>query len=275
MKQRIITGLILAPIAIAFILMSSTPLFAGVLVLAWAASMWEWTRLIGMQSIALRGSAVAVSVLLMVGLWVVRGQSLWWSTIAIGAAWWVIALLWMRGFSFAASPTARNRAIKLAAGLLVMVPCWAALVELHGQHTLGPRWTLFALLLVWSADSFAYFAGSRFGRNKLAPRISPGKTLEGVWGALIGSGLIALIGGWWLGERDWPLVLLIALGLLCVGWSIIGDLFESLMKRQANVKDSGALFPGHGGLLDRLDGVFAAMPMFAAGKTLIDLFFPT
>jgi phosphatidate cytidylyltransferase len=275
MKQRIITGLILAVFAIAFILLSSTPLFAGVLVLAWAACMWEWTRLIGVQSPAVRVAAVAVTVLLMIGLWYSRGQWPWWTSIGAGAAWWLIALLWLRGFSFAASPTAGNRAIKLGAGLLVMVPCWTALVELHGQHAVGPHWTLFALLLIWCADSFAYFAGSRFGRNKLAPRISPGKTLEGVWGALIGSGLIALIGGWWLGERDWPLVLLIALGLLCVVWSIIGDLFESLMKRQANVKDSGALFPGHGGLLDRLDGVFAAMPMFAAGKILIDLFFPT
>jgi phosphatidate cytidylyltransferase len=275
MKQRIITGLILAVFAVAFILLSSTPLFAGVLILVWAACMWEWTRLIGIQSLAVRVLAVAVTLSLMVGLWTIRGQSQWWLSIAIGTAWWLIALLWMRRFSFAASPTAGNRAIKLAAGLLVMVPSWTALVELHGQHGLGPRWTLFALLLIWAADSFAYFAGSRFGRNKLAPRISPGKTLEGVWGALIGTGLVALTGGWWLGERDWPLALLVALGLLCVVWSIIGDLFESLMKRQANVKDSGALFPGHGGLLDRLDGIFAAMPMFAAGKTLIDLFFPT
>jgi phosphatidate cytidylyltransferase len=275
MKQRIVTGLILAVIAVAFILLSSTPLFAGVLMLMWAACMWEWTRLIGVQNLGVRIAAVAVTALLMIGLWMVRGQSQWWASIGIGAAWWAIALLWMRKFSFAASPTATNRAIKLGAGLLVLVPSWTALVELHGQHALGPRWTLFALLLIWAADSFAYFAGSRFGRNKLAPRISPGKTLEGVWGALVGSGLIALIGGWWLGERDWPLVLLIALGLLCVGWSIIGDLFESLMKRQANVKDSGALFPGHGGLLDRLDGVYAAMPMFAAGKALIDLLFPT
>jgi phosphatidate cytidylyltransferase len=180
----------------------------------------------------------------------------------------------MRHFSFAASPTSGNRAIKLAAGALVLLPAWAALIEIHEHPQAGALWSLLALALVWAADSLAYFAGSRFGRRKLAPRISPGKTLEGVWGGLFGGGVVAAAGGLWLGERGWPLLLLVGLGLLCVAWSIIGDLFESLMKRQANVKDSGTLFPGHGGMLDRLDGVFAAMPMFAVGKFMIDLLYP-
>ena len=275
MKQRILTGLILAVIAVSFILLASGPLFAGLLAVVWLLAYWEWTRLIGMPLLVTRLLAVAANALLIAGLWSVRGESTWWVAITAGLLWWLLSLLWMRHFSFAASPTRGNRLLKLAAGTLALVPAWVALVEIHEHPQLGPLWTLFALLLVWVADSFAYFAGSRFGRNKLAPRISPGKTLEGVWGALAGSGLVAAIGGWWLGERDWALALLIALGLLCVVYSVIGDLFESLMKRQANVKDSGALFPGHGGLLDRLDGVFAAMPVFAAGKTVIDLFFPS
>ena len=127
-----------------------------------------------------------------------------------------------------------------------------------------------ALGLVWAADTFAYFAGSRFGRRKLAPRISPGKTVEGAIGAFAGGALVAVAGGWLLDQRGLALVLLVALAVLTLAASIIGDLVESLVKRQANVKDSGALFPGHGGLLDRLDSVFAAMPVFAAGKMLID-----
>lgn len=275
MKQRILTGLILAVIAVAFILLASGPLFAGLLALVWLLAYWEWTRLIGMPLLTTRLLAVAANALLIAGLWSVRGEPVWWAAIMAGLLWWLLSLLWMRHFSFAASPTLGNRLLKLAAGTLALVPAWAALVEIHGHPQLGPLWTLFALVLVWAADSFAYFAGSRFGRNKLAPRISPGKTLEGVWGALIGSGLVAALGGWWLGARGWALALLIALGLLCVVYSVIGDLFESLMKRQANVKDSGALFPGHGGLLDRLDGVFAAIPVFAAGKTVIDLLYPS
>ncbi|MEZ5460842.1 phosphatidate cytidylyltransferase [Dokdonella sp.] len=274
MKQRILTGLVLAPLAVAVILLSSASLFAGILAGVWILTLWEWTRLVGMQQVAARALVLVAGGMLMAGLWIFQGGWVWWLSMGLGLLWWLFSLLWMRHFSFAASPTPRSIAIKLFAGMLALIPAWVALVELHGQTDLGPAWTLFALVLVWAADSFAYFVGSRFGRTKLAPRISPGKTREGVWGALAGTSIIALAGGWWLGERGMPLALLVALALLCVTWSVIGDLFESLMKRQANVKDSGALFPGHGGLLDRLDGVFAAMPMFAVGKTLIDLLYP-
>ncbi len=274
MKQRILTGLILAPLAIAIILLSPTPVFAAITAIAWLLSTWEWTRLINLRSQALRAGFVLVVALLLGGLWLLRGSDAWWLVIGIGMLWWLVALAWLRNFSFGASPTTANRGIKLLAGLLVLVPAWAALIEIHSHPQLGPSWTLLALVVVWAADTFAYFAGSHFGKTKLAPRVSPGKTIEGVWGALLGTGLVAAFGGWWLDERSWPLILLIALALVVVLFSIVGDLFESLMKRQANVKDSGTLFPGHGGFLDRLDGVFAAMPLFAVGKTLIDLIFP-
>jgi phosphatidate cytidylyltransferase len=275
MKQRILTGLILAPLAIAIILLSPTPLFAVITGIAWLLSAWEWTRLIEMRSLAQRAAAVLVVALALLGLWFVRGSEGWWLVIGMGVAWWLIAFLWLRNFAFAASPTSGNRARKMLAGLFVLIPSWTALIEIHSHPDLGPSWTLLALIIVWAADTFAYFAGSRFGKTKLAPRVSPGKTIEGVWGALIGTGIVIAIGGWFLDERGWPLALLIVLALMAVIFSIVGDLFESLIKRQANVKDSGTLFPGHGGLLDRLDGVFAAMPLFAIGKTLIDLLFPT
>jgi len=275
MKQRILTGLVLTPIALAIILLSPTPLFAVIVALAWLVAAWEWTRLIGMTSIAARSATVVITAALLGALWWSRGTEAWWIVIGAGLAWWLIALLWLRNFSFGASPTRRNVGIKLVAGLLVLLPAWAALIEIHSHARLGPVWALFALSLVWVADSFAYFAGSRYGKTKLAPRVSPGKTIEGACGALIGTSVFALVCGWLLDERGWALVLLLALAVLVVGFSIVGDLFESLLKRQANVKDSGALFPGHGGMLDRLDGVFAAMPVFALGKALIDLAIPS
>ena len=271
MKQRILTALILTPIAIAIILLSPTALFAAIVGLAFLLAAWEWTRLVGIVGVAARAAYVAVAGALMALLWLDRGGESWTITMAVGLAWWLASLAWLRHFSFAASPTPRNRALKLAVGFAVVIPAWVALVEIHGTPPHGQWWTLFALVLVWAADTFAYFTGSRFGRVKLAPRISPGKTIEGAWGALIGGALVAVAGGWWLGERDLALALLVGVGVLTIVFSIVGDLFESLLKRQANVKDSGTLFPGHGGLLDRLDSILAALPVFVVGKEWLGL----
>lgn len=128
-------------------------------------------------------------------------------------------------------------------------------------------------MLVWAADTGAYFVGKRYGNAKLAPRVSPNKTRAGAWGALLVGGIVALVGSAWLGARGGMLVALLVLAFITVLASILGDLVESLLKRQANVKDSGALFPGHGGLLDRVDSVFSAIPVFVAGKALLGLLF--
>jgi phosphatidate cytidylyltransferase len=202
-----------------------------------------------------------------------RGDALVWYLIAAGVAWWIIALLWLRNFSFGAAPTRENAIIKLIAGLFVALPAWVALTELHGDPQHGHGWALLALMLVSVADTAAYFTGSRYGKVKLCPQISPNKTIAGVYGALASGAILSTIGGWLLHLRGLALVALIALALVAVAASIVGDLFESLMKRQAGVKDSGTLFPGHGGMFDRLDGMFAALPVFALGKTLLELAF--
>ncbi|MBX3692917.1 MAG: phosphatidate cytidylyltransferase [Luteimonas sp.] len=270
MKQRIITALVLTPIAVAIILLLPTPVFAVIVGTTFLLALWEWTRLVGLESMASRVTAVVAGALLLAGLWYADHAAVWPMVIGLGLVWWLVSLAWLRHFSFAASPSPGNRVLKLVVGYLLIVPAWVALMTIHDLEPLGHWWALFALALVWAADTFAYFAGSRFGRRKLAPRISPGKTVEGAIGAFVGGALVALTGGWLLGERGLGLALLVIVALLTLAASIIGDLFESLAKRQANVKDSGALFPGHGGLLDRLDSVFAAMPVFAAGKLVID-----
>lgn len=271
LTKRILTALVLLPIAIGIVLLAPLPWFACIVALAFALAIWEWTRLCGVAAVLLRGGVVVVFITICAGLWLLRETPWWWLVILLGVAWWAVVLLWFRHLSFGAAPLARNVAIKLLAGGFVVIPAWVGAVQLQRAQDYGPYWVLFMLVLIWAADSFAYFAGSRWGRTKLAPQISPGKTLAGVRGALIGSGLVALLGGSLLGERGWALLLLVLLAIVTIAVSIVGDLFESLMKRQANVKDSGSLFPGHGGLLDRLDSVFAAFPVFVAGKTLIDI----
>lgn len=270
LTKRIITALVLLPIAIGIVLLSQLPWFALIVALVFGLAGWEWTRLCGVDSLLARCLLVVAFLALCALLWMLRDTQIWWLTIALGVCWWAVALLWFRHVVFGAAPLARNVAIKLLAGGFVLVPAWVAAVQLHANPDRGPFWVLFMLVLIWAADSFAYFAGSRWGRSKLAPSISPGKTWAGVYGALIGSGLVAVLGGWLLGERGWGWALLVLLAIVTIAVSIVGDLFESLVKRQANAKDSGTLFPGHGGLFDRLDSVFAALPIFVAGKALID-----
>jgi phosphatidate cytidylyltransferase len=271
MRQRLLTALLITPLAIVAILLLPSASFALIVAGLFLLALWEWTRLSGLRSRLLRSLLVALAAAIMFLLWTQRGTWSWWSAIGAGCLWWLAALAWLRHFSFAATPTPVNTTLKLAGGALAVLPAWVAIAELHLAQPHLHTWALYALLLVWTADTSAFLAGSRFGKTKLAPKISPGKTIAGVVGALLGSALIAGVGGWLLAVRGMTLVALVLLGLLSVAFSIIGDLFESLIKRHANVKDSGTLFPGHGGVYDRLDSVFAALPIFALGKFVLGL----
>jgi phosphatidate cytidylyltransferase len=269
MKQRVLTALLLAPLAIAIILLVPTPAFAIVIAGLCLLALWEWTRLSGLRDRRVRGILLALAAVAFCALWKNRDTPAIVIVIAAGCAWWVIALAWLKHFSFAAAPTRENAVLKLAAGALCVFPAWIALMRIHATALHGNWWALYALLLGWSADTFAYLAGMRWGRRKLAPAISPGKTWAGVYGGLAATAVVAAIGGWLLGVRDLELFALVVLAMLCVCFSVVGDLFESLIKRHAGVKDSGALFPGHGGVFDRLDGLFALLPLFALGKLLL------
>lgn len=269
--QRTLTALVLAPLVIGLILLAPTWVFAPVVVVAFLAAMWEWTRLSGLKPTPSRTALLVLTAVLFALCWVVRDSAWWTVVMIIGVAWWLLAGQWLRHFAFAAAPTRENCLIKLGAGVLVIIPAWVAAVSIHGSGEHGHWWTLLALFIVWAADIGAYFSGRQFGRRKLAPTISPGKTWAGVYGAFVGGALVAVVGGMLLGVEGAKLAGLLVLSALTVVASIVGDLLESLMKRHAAVKDSGNLFPGHGGLLDRLDSVFAALPVFALGKLLLGL----
>lgn len=272
-RTRILSGLALAPVAIAGVLLLPTPwlaLAAAALVLA---GLWEWARLTGLTDYSPRLAYISANALLIATLAWAAGPHLFTLKAAaiIGAVWWLLALVWLRRFEFAQANRGRYRMLKLTAGSFAAIPAWSALVWLHQLPDHGPRWALFALMLVWAADTGAYFVGSRIGRNKMAPNISPNKSWEGLAGGLAGASLVAIIGlgllG--LGWRDLPALILLT--LLAATMSVAGDLFESLLKRHSGQKDSGRIIPGHGGMLDRLDSILAALPVFVVGKLWLGL----
>jgi phosphatidate cytidylyltransferase len=271
LRLRVLTALLLTPLAILAILLPNAAVFALIGAATFLAALWEWAQLSGLKNSMARVLLLLVAVLVFALLWQGRTTILTPLMLAAGVAWWLLACLWLRHFAFAAAPTAENRALKLFAGLFVMFPAWIALLSIHARLPHGHWWTLLALVIVWCADIGAYFSGRQFGKRKLAPQISPGKTWAGAYGAVLAGMLVAVVGGWLLDVRDGRLIGLALLALLTVAASIVGDLIESLMKRHAQVKDSGTVFPGHGGLLDRMDSVFAALPVFAVGLLLLGL----
>lgn len=266
-----VTALVLAPIAILAVRYLPPAGFALAFGALFALGLWEWTRLCGLCGRWPRALVVVLFILTLLLLWPDR-EALWQPVALLGAAFWPLALLWLGFPGFGHGPRPAAIALKLLAGLVVLTPAWLAAVHLDGDGPRGALWVLYVMSLIWCADIFAYLAGRRFGKRKLAPSISPGKTWAGVYGALLGAGLYAA----WLGVahlhlRNGMLASFVALSLLCVAVSIVGDLFESLVKRQAGVKDSGGIFPGHGGVFDRFDSLFAALTWFTLGKFWLGL----
>ena len=261
LRQRVITALILAPFVIFVILWVPHPITTAVLALLVGAGAWEWSAFPGFTHASARLGYVAFIAACLGLAWYVGIDSVE-STLLLYAAlaWWVLALVWI-----AFAPASVNRATAAVAGLFALVPVWLALVRLHAQ---GPQLMLFLLLLVVAADIGAYFAGRAFGKHKLAPRVSPGKTWEGVGGGLVAAALMAAFGVWWFSMDTVPFM---ALCILVAIASVVGDLTESMFKRHAGLKDSGNLLPGHGGVLDRVDSVTAAAPVFLIGLERLGL----
>jgi len=261
LKTRVITALLLVA-ALALILFAMPPL-AAVLTFAAVAALaaWEWGGLMKQDQPA----RVMYAFVLLLFCWqlTVAAPELVPGLLGLSAAFWILAVpLWFR-YKWT---LAGNDFFGYLIGALVILPTWAAMVALHAVST----WLMLAVMaLVWIADISAYFAGRAFGqhgKHKLAPTISPGKTWEGVAGAVVG---VLVYGGMVLafsplGEKipfAWPLLGLLLILLTAV--SVMGDLFESLLKRQAGIKDSSGLLPGHGGVLDRIDALTSTLPLAA------------
>lgn len=268
LRQRIITALVLIPPLIAALFLLPSPGIALMFGVVVAAAGWEWSGLCQWKPAA-RGAYVA-AVLGLGGALVAGALASPAAALVVflaGTLWWVVAPFAALRAKGSILHTVHGRAI---AGLLTLLPAWAALSFLHAADPQRPLLLLFMIVLVAVADTAAYAAGHAFGRTKLAPAISPGKTVEGVLG---GFGAVVLL-GFICGTMFWHfrgahLGAWIALSAVAGLISVVGDLTESKMKRIAGVKDSGTLLPGHGGVLDRVDALSAAAPVFALGWLIL------
>jgi phosphatidate cytidylyltransferase len=264
LQQRTLTALIIIPVPVAAVLLLPTAYFALCLGLILLLAAWEWATLSGLASVAGRLAYTALLAMSLMALWhLLPHRWFLYLTEASVVFWCAVTLLLLRVRAIERK-SGQDPAIALA-GLAVLIGPWAAIVQLHGYPSDGPYLVLLLFALIWTADILAYFAGRRWGRAKLAPRLSPGKTRAGAYGAFAGAALYGLVSGWVMALPILHLVLMVALCVLVVSASIIGDLFESFVKRRRDLKDSGHLLPGHGGLLDRIDSLTAAAPLFTLG----------
>lgn len=273
LKQRIITALVLMAILLPTLFAASPAPFTWLLLVLIGAAGWEWGRLNG------AGGAASLA---LGGLLALASAATWragWSELPPPLVWWLATLIWVLGGAWALrSGPARwpllPSLLRWAVGLILLWTAWLALVH---ARTMGINFILSIFCLVWVADIAAYFGGRAFGRRKLAPAISPGKSWEGVWSGMLGALLLAAV--WLVLDRSFTLDsaslytrlsqrlglagLALAVVFLCAV-SVVGDLFESLVKRAAGAKDSSALLPGHGGVLDRVDALLPVFPIALA-----------
>lgn len=276
-KTRVLAALVMAPLAISAVLLLPTAWLMPIVAALFLTGLWEWLKLAEVDDPLARTILLACNLALMVALvWGTRtaqggSLALLELVVVIGVAWWLLAMLWLKHYDFASDHDGHARAFKLLAGTLAVIPAWCALGVIHAGQPNGHRWLLLALFLVWAADTGAYFAGRKFGGKlfggrKLAPRISPNKTIEGLLGGIVLAVLVAIAGALLIGIDAARLPAVVLVAIVTVLFSVVGDLFESLLKRHVGAKDSSQLIPGHGGVLDRVDSLLAALPVFAVGK---------
>jgi phosphatidate cytidylyltransferase len=264
LRQRVVTALLLAALIIVILLWLPPGVAVATVMVAVAAGAWEWAGLAGINSSAGRVVyAAAVVAGIAAAWWLTRAAPALAGFLWCTAAWWVLSLAWL-----VLAPGRGGSGVTAAAGFAVLVPAAVGLGRLVQLEPSGQVLLLFLLVLVAAADIGAYFGGRAFGRHKLAPRVSPNKTWEGLWAGMLAAAGVGTAGGLLFGEPLLPWVFMcMAVALV----SVVGDLVESMFKRKAGLKDSSALLPGHGGVLDRLDSLTAAGPVFLLGLLVLGM----
>ena len=266
LKKRVLTALLLLPLVMAAIFALPAQWFPALLAIILLGGSWEYRRLAGLSGHA--GGYLLMLIQAVILILAYQNMGEWDNNImmllSISCAAWLLMIIRLPLYRPDARLDNSYRAISFFTAILSITTGWFAISWIRIQAE-GSWLLLLLLLIVWAADTGAYFAGKNFGKRKLAPHISPGKTRAGLWGGLIAAPLMALLAANLMPLGHIDPVSLILLSLVTALVSVVGDLMISLHKRTSGLKDSGNLLPGHGGILDRLDSLLAAAPFFALG----------
>ena len=264
LRARIVTALLLAALVIVVLVWLPPEVAVAMIAVAIFAGGYEWAGFARLQSVPARLAYAAAILLALTGAEMLAADPRWLRDILrIAAGWWLLAFVWL-----ALRARAGGRLAAAVAGFLVLVPAGIGLSHLVTLQPHGQELLLYLLVLIAAADVGAYFGGRAFGRRKLAPHVSPGKTWEGFAAGMLAAAAVAVAGAFMFHMPFWPWLFICELVALV---SVVGDLTESMFKRHVGLKDSGRLLPGHGGILDRIDSLTAAAPTFLLGLLALGL----
>ena len=264
LRARILTALLLAALVIVVLAWLLPHVAVALIALAIFAGGYEWAGFARLRSVPARLAYAAAILLALTGAETLAADPRWLSLmLRIAVVWWLIAFLWL-----ALRADAGGRVAAAIVGFPVLVPAGISLSHLVSLQPHGQLLLLYLLVLIAAADVGAYFGGRRFGRRKLAPHVSPGKTWEGFAVGMLAAAAVAVAGAFIFDMPFWPWLFICELVALV---SVVGDLTESMFKRHVGLKDSGKLLPGHGGILDRIDSITAAAPTFLLGLLALGL----
>ncbi|OTQ59179.1 phosphatidate cytidylyltransferase [Gilliamella sp. A7] len=271
--HRILTALILIPLVIIALFFAPLSIFSYLIITVCGIAAWEWTNFLAITKPLHKIVFTFSVVILLVLVYLIPNMELikyrlFHYIICISIMWWLVALLLVIGYPNSAKYWANSQPIKLLFAFFTLFPFFVGMIELRSLNYafnpyIGAVWLLYVFVLVWATDTGAYFVGRAIGKRKLAAKVSPGKTIEGFLGG-VGSAILISVFVYLTGYFQISFMNFILSSLLAILVSVLGDLTESMFKREAGIKDSGNIIPGHGGILDRIDSLTAAVPIFTA-----------
>lgn len=271
--HRVLAALVLIPLVIILLFWAPLSLFACVMIAVCGIAAWEWSQFLSLEKVTSKMVFVAVSLIVLALIYFIpqftdSNNKFYSSILTLSVVWWLVALLLVISYPSTTRYWHHSMFIKVLFAFFTLVPFFVGMLELRSTDYInnpysGAAMLLYIFVLVWATDSGAYFAGRALGKRKLAPKVSPGKTVEGFMGG-VGLAIVISLVVYVTGLFAMTFSVFMMSSILAILASVLGDLTESMFKRDAKIKDSGHLIPGHGGILDRIDSLTAAIPIFAA-----------